>query len=493
MRSVAMSSRFERPVEVPRARRLGGYFVPARTLYAVTFPLIMMMAGVFCWAFDTDTMLAVGSSLLAVISMFLLFDLLVRQAPLRLSTLLATTLGLGYGLGTANTWFTLPRGDLPLGVYLHHDPAVLTHGMGSVLISLSILLSLGEIVEKPVFGEEFKLEFPPQVIVFISVGVAVIVLAYATHKLDYMGAIHSETGQLSVFSSFAFWLIGTLFAISVVAALNATSKALKRYLMVLIALQFLLLIPIGRRTLIYTVILAVLSLRLGRFRFTWSWIKKILVGGAIVGLLYVATIAFFYLRLAAFSKKNITIVDRVTLAWEYFQTKDYATVSRSFSQNVETRTFILGFLAEVESLSYKFTPGYGRDLSAQATAAIPSVLYPGKEILNEEGLSNELFGTTYGDEANSVLTTGAIDFGALGMIVYPILIVGGLRILVEILSESLPTFVAVFVIIGTIGRILEPENTVTDYFIIIRNGILFGTVVWFFIALPAFKLRKEVR
>jgi hypothetical protein len=39
--------------------------------------------------------------------------------------------------------------------------------------------------------------------------------------------------------------------------------------------------------------------------------------------------------------------------------------------------------------------------------------------------------------------------------------------------------------------LLQPENSITDYFILIRNGLLFGTVVWFFIALPAFRLRKE--
>jgi hypothetical protein len=160
---------------------------------------------------------------------------------------------------------------------------------------------------------------------------------------------------------------------------------------------------------------------------------------------------------------------------------------------VQTRTFILGFLSELEDFSTHFTPGYGRDIEGQLLEAVPSVLYPSKNrYFGEEGLANELFGSVYIDEANSILTGGAVDFGLLGIVVYPLLVSFMLRAFVEFVGQALPTFAATFIIFATLAGLLQPETEITGYFIAIRNGLLFGTVVWFFIALPAFRLRKEM-
>jgi hypothetical protein len=476
-------------------RRLGSIFPRPRNLYMLYLPLMMLTVGLSCWLLEDDTMLIVGAMVLAGVSLYLFYDLTVRRATLRFTTVLVTTLGLGYGLGTANTWFTLPRSGQGLGVFLHKDPAQLTHTMGSILFSLSIVLSIGEMFEKPIFGEEFELQFPPQTAVFISVGCIVLVVAYATGALNFMGATIGEGGSLGIFPAFAAWLIGTLFAITLVAALNAKTKGLKRYLSILTVGQFLLEIPIGRRSLIYTIVLAILALRLGRFRFNWSWPKRILVGTLLAGLLYVASVGFFYMRLAGFAsgKTHLGIIERVTLAITYFESKDYSEVQKSFSQNVQVRTFILGFLSELEGYSTHFTLGYGRDLEGQFLEAVPSVLYPSKDrYFGEEGLANELFGTVYGDEGNSILTGGVIDFGLAGMVAYPLLIAFMLRAFVEFAGQTMPTFVATFMIFSAFAGLLHPEIGVTEYFIVIRNGLLFSTFVWFFIALPAFRLRKEV-
>ncbi len=482
------------PLNLAAPRRLGSVFLPPRNLYMLYFPLAMVMAALACWVIEIDFMLMLGSVILSAVSIYLFYDLIVRQAPIRISTLLVTTLGLGYGVGTANTWFTLPRSGQGLGVFLHKDTAALTHTMGSIVFSLAILLALGEMIEKPVFGEEFELEFRPQSVVFITVGVIILLVAYATGSLDYMGATFGEGGALGIFPSFAAWLAGTLFAVSLVASLNAKSKGLRRYLIALTTVQFFLEIPLGRRSLLYTMVLAALSLRLGRFRFNWSWPKRIIIVSALAGLLYVASIGFFFLRLAGFAsgRTHLNIIDRAALAIHLFQTKNYGEVQESFSKNVQTRTFILGFVSELEDYSSHYTLGWGRDLEGQFLEAVPSVVYTDKNrYFGEEGLANELFGSTYGDEANSIFTGGVIDFGLFGMVLYPLLLCVMLRAFVEFAGQTLPTFVATFMIFSTFSGLLQPENGLTTYFIIVRNGLLFSTVIWFFIALPAFRLRKE--
>jgi hypothetical protein len=440
-------------------------------------------------------MLMFGSVALALVSIYLFYGLAVQQAPLRVTTLLVSTLGLGYGLGAANTWFTLPRSGMGLGEFLHKDPAALTHTMGSILVSMAVLLAVGEYAERPIFGEDFELIFPPQSIVFITAGVAIIVVAYIKGSLTFMGADVGAEGHLSIFASFAGWLVNTLVAITFVAALNAKSTLLKVYLGVLTLMQFVMLIPLGRRTMIFAVLLCMISLRLGRFRFNWSWPKRIVVGILLAGTLYITSIGFFYLRLAGYAsgRQHLGLVERVTLAISYFHNKSFSEVQQTFSKNVQGRTFILGFLAELEDYSQHFTPGLGRDLQGQIEEAIPSALDPGKNrFFEEEGLDNELFGSSYLDEANSILTGGATDFGLLGMIAYPLLICWVVRSFFEFLGQALPTFVATFIITAAMGGLLQPESAITAYFVLIRNGILFGSVVWFFMALPAFRLSKEV-
>ena len=484
---------YQHSLAIGRPRRLGSVLAPARNLYLLYFPVFMIAVGLACWVVETDFMLMVGSVALAIVGVHIFYGLAFQQKPLRVTTLLVGTLALGYGVGTANTWFTLPRSGQDLGPFMHKDPVALTHTMGSILFSMAVVLAVGELLEKPIFGEDFELQLPPQALVFLTAGVILVVVAFAKGSLNFMGAAASE-GHISIFSSFAAWLVSSLFAIGLVATLNAKSKGIKVYLALLTLTDFVLIIPLGRRTLLYSIVLAFLALRLGRHRFNWSWTKRIVVAVLLAATLYVTSIGFFYLRLAGYSagRTHLGILDRVSLAITYFKTKDFSVVQKSFSSNVQTRTFILGFLSELEDYTTRFTPGLGRDIEGQFLAAVPSAFYPQKNIaFGEEGLADELFGSAYEDEANSILTGGVIDFGMPGMILYPLLIAFMLRYFFEFIGQSLPTFVVVFTIYGSFSALLQAENNLTDYFIVIRNGLLFAMVVWFFIALPAFRLRKE--
>ena len=114
-------------------RRLGSVFPPLRNLYLLYLPLIMFATAIACWVVETDTMLIVGSVILGLISVYIFYGLVIRQEPLRITTLLMTTLGLGYGLGDGQQLVQSSQrgGGFSLGEFLHHDPhVVLTHGHG---------------------------------------------------------------------------------------------------------------------------------------------------------------------------------------------------------------------------------------------------------------------------------------------------------------------------------------------------------------------------
>ncbi len=475
-----------------RPRRLGSLFLPLRRAYLITMPTLLFAGALLCWATGTDFSMITGALILSVVSLYLVFDLLGRRGPLRVTTVFAITLGLGYGLGTANTWFTLPRGDVTLGEFVHIPVSDLAHAMASVLTSIALLLCIGELYERPIFGEEFELKFNNRSLVFLTVGTAVLLASFAHGSTGFMGSGgNEEIGHAGYLRSLSVWLTGSLLALAVCVALNVKGGFTRNYARVLSVLLFLMVFPIGRRVLIYSVVLVLLGLRLGRYKIPYSPLKKTVLLGVLGLVIYFATIGFFYLRIAGYGMLRPTLVQRVSAAFRLAKEKSYAEIKEQFAQNVQKRTFILGFLGQIEGYAETLPTAHGTDIEEQAQLALPSLLFTEKDLFfTEETLVNSLFGTDFLDEANSIFTAGAVDFGVFGVLVYPLVAAFLFRAFFEVVGELMPTFAACFVILASFTDILEPENTVTAYFVIIRNGVLFGGVVWLIMSLPEFRVRN---
>ncbi len=482
-------------VRYARPRRLGSLFIPLRRSYLFIMPMALFGAAIFCWSNGTDFSMIVGAVILSAVSLYLLFDLLGRRAPLRVSTVLAITLGLAYGLGTANTWFTLPRGDETLGEFLHISPPDLAHAMGTVLTVVALLLSLGELLEKPIFGEEFELRFNNRAIIFLTLGAIELGISFAHGSTGFMGGSASQEGsnlgRVGILASVSEWLSGSLLALAVCVSLNVKGIFLRNYARLLSVLLFIMVFPLGRRVLIYACLLTLIGLRLGRYKFPFSPLKKTLLLGLLAGVIYMVTIGFFFLRLAGYTLIRPSLVQRVEAAIRLAREKSYTDVKKEFSENVQKRTFILGFLGQLEGYTDSMEGARGDDIVGQFKLALPSVLYPEKDVFfSEEHLANSLFGSNYTDEANSVLTTGAVDFGLWGMLIYPLLMVVMIRTLFEFVAEAMPVFASCFVILASFSTLLEPEVMVSTYFLIIRNSLFFGSFVWFIMSLPEFRVKN---
>ncbi len=481
-------------IRLARPRRFGSLFLPLRRSYLFIMPAILVAAALPCWALGTDLSLIFGAVVVALVSLFLLFDLLGRRAPLRVSTAFAITLGLAYGLGTANTWFTLPRGDEALGDFLHISTPDLTFAMGSVLFSMAILLALGELYERPIFGQDFDLKFNNRALVFLTLGTAALAGSFARGSTGFQGVAAgegSDFGHLGYIASLAEWLSGPLLALCVCVSVNIRERFTRNYARILSVLVFLMIFPQGRRVMIYSLVLALLGLRLGRYRIPYSPLKKTVLLAILAFVVYLATIGFFYLRIAGYGLLRPTLPQRLGAAVRLFEEKDYAEIKKQFADNVQRRTFVLGFLAQVEGYSRTMSPAHGEDFTAQFQLALPSLLYGDKDLFfTEEQLANRVFGTSYTDEANSIYSAGAVDFGLWGVLFYPVLAVIFFRVAFEVISEAMPVFASCFITLASFATILQPENTLTAYFVIVRNGILFGGVVWFIMSLPEFRVKN---
>lgn len=471
---------------LPRRRVLGDDFAPPRQLYMIVFPATLTLAGFLSWALANDTGMVVAAAVGSAVGVFALWDWLFGHAPTRFSTLMGIAFLLGYGVGTMNTWFTLPRGSLTLAEVRGLNAGVLARGMGAVLISSSLLFFLGEIFEKPLFGREFRLYIDSKARVLIYAGTLAFLAEYLTHRVVFIGSITSSHHP-GVYTFFFAFLYLPLTGMSIVYLFSA-QRRYERLFSGLAALLLLMRLAVeGRRAAIYTCFIVILLLGLAGFRWREKIFRKLLLLLALGGIAVACSLTFMLLRIAGglTTDKHLTLDKRVAIAGKLVQRgKGYALAVKTTQRNVETRTFILAFLANIQDASSRMTPALGRDAAGMFQSTIPHILYPNKEFPSEEQLDDQLFGFNYGDESNSVLTAGATDFGLIGMLLYPLIMVLVYKLLHNFFAGWLSPIPLIFVTISFIGSMMMTESTLSGYFENLRDTPLFGGVLMLFLALP---------
>ena len=484
------SAMFERP------RPFGSRFAPQSRTYLMDMPLLLIITGLIAWLVPSNATFVLGAAVGAFAGLYVLVDIFLRSAPVRVSSLLGMTILLSYNLGALNSWLTIPRAGLTIAEYFTRSPADLARAAGLCMISAALLFAVGELYERPIFGEDFRIRFDSrsELLVFISTGL--VLVGYATGKLGFMGVIVDEYGRESPLAALAMWWSPAAFAYSVCATLNG--KRLMRVVLGACTLvQLIALVPTGRRYFAYAVLLAILTSRLGRFRTNLSLFRKILLVAIAAVLISVASIAFLYLRVAGWGHREASSIGtRVRLAYDTLHTRSPGEIVDMLQENASTRTFILGYFSDLLEASQHSSPLYGEDAAHYFKVIIPSAILANKfedSRYQEEQLVNMQWGFGYVDEANTILTAGVADFGILGALVYPLLLVLVFRVILEWTQSFMPTIAAVMITLAFLYEVLLPEQSLAGYFGQVRNGIIFAVILYGLAALPKFQLRNPNR
>lgn len=478
------------------SRRLGEEFAPPRAIYVIHIPAILGVTALAAWIASNEMGMVIAAMVASVAAVYMLWDWLLREGPTRFSTLFAITLLLGYGLGAVNTWFTLPRGGLSLAQFLGNDEGVLARGMAGVLLSAVPLCSLGELYERPLFGKEFRLPLDQRTYGFIVLTTLATASGFLTHQLGFMGVQGTFGEQQSVAAALLSFLFSPLTALTIAIFVVTKERFAKLLTGGCMFILCALLLVVGRRVILYTVMESWFALRLTGYRLKGSFFKRALLL-SILGLFVAFGVTVFMLvRLAGFqnaTNSNMSIPDRLHIVVGWVQ--DGTALTRAIeanATNAQRRTFVLGFFADILEGSSQNTPGLGRDLAGSTSLAIPRVLNPDKDLnFSEEQLVDFLFGLTYKDAANSILTAGGTDFGLLGAIAYPLLVVLLMRVSIQVFSIFLEPFPISIIALGTIFTLLQTEYTATGYLVTIRNEIIFAIILFLYTRLPKFGLSRR--
>jgi hypothetical protein len=480
---------------LPLSRVFGDDLAFPRPLYFTYIPAVLIFAGGVSWVLSSDTGLVLGCVTATLVSIYTLWQWLFRRAPTRFSTLLAMFLLLGYGGGALNTWITLPRGSLTLGQAVGSGHGVLARGIAGVLFSSAVLYFLGELFEKPLYGQSFRLHIDERTRSLIYFSALAMAGGYATHVLVIGGAA-AAGGHVSIPGLFLAWIYPPIAALSVAAFLTAKVGS-ERLLTGISSLTFLLMFAVnGRRASVYTTIEILFVLSLAGYRWRKKGIRSLLLIFTLGAVIVACSLVFMLLRIAPVAltaHKEPTAVERFQAADRLVKRGDAINMAAAATrQNVRTRTLILTFLANILDATSTRTPALGHDALSLLESTIPSAIYPDKDrFFSEERLVDQQFGFSYSDEANSVLTAGATDFGILGMIFYPLVLVLLARVVYEMLSGWFTPLPLLVVSLAFVYLFVQTEAVLSGYLSDIRNAIIFGIIIQIFVSFPRLRLHPQ--
>jgi hypothetical protein len=477
-----------------RTRPFGSDFAPQSQTYLLYLPCTLLIFGAAIWLLPTDAMFLLGALVGGLVGLYVLIDILFREAPLRMTTIYGMTLLLGYNLGALNSWLTVERGSLTLAERFARDPAALARAIAACMVMAAILFVVGQLFERPLFGKDFRIRFGSGTLPLVFISTSIVLGAYLTGQVGYMGISIDQSGHLNAAASLLMWWFVPAFAYSVCATVN--TSGLTRWMVgILTVIQALALVPFGRTRFAFSLLLALVATRLGSYRIRMPMYKWLLVGMVGVVLTVTASVTFLYLRVAGYQQKGkISLRARMEGAYDLLGKRNPMEILQLLGTDASKRTFMIGFFSDLLEASQHSTPLLGKDILYNIQLTVPSAISHDKFGMvpyAEETLVNMQWGFSYVDEANSLLTAGVSDFGFIGLLVYPVLLVLMLRVALEWLQFALPTNVAVLFALAYIFQVLQAEDVPVGYFLQIRTTILFALVFYILVRLPKFRLRPS--
>lgn len=310
--------------------------------------------------------------------------------------------------------------------------------------------------------------------VYIALGVALIVVLQVflimSGAITYGGAVAENPGVLPMFPALVVALSWPLAGISGWVLGHEVLRRVQLYFwgaLALLPVQFLFIMGYGRRALALQAAAFVIGFIWARGRgFTLRQVAWMSVIG--IPVLYVLWMLFLGLRIDAYSDRNAnpnetrTLFDRIGSTSEYLD-ENWDYVQSVQAENLVTRVMVIDYLSDLIEGTRPASATYGEQLVAQAISAIPRVILPSKdELLRDLPLGeddiNPRFGLQVTDRADSIVTSGYIDFLWFGPVLMALvaLAVGAMMALLARTGNS--PFFAAFVVFYVLVSATSIEN-----------------------------------
>jgi len=356
------------------------------------------------------------------------------------------------------------------------------------------------IPDKPFTDAERRATF---IVLLVTAGAMVV--AVATGNLGFQSSQGAEEGSqlVSPLGAVVFSAMSPMMACAVFAFATAKNGRMRTIAFALCLLLMLVLMLQGRRIFMYSMLIAVIAFFGARGAKQFFTVKSLflLLG---VALVVMGTSRFYFaMRMAQWNAgPNPGIIRLAQDGLDIVLNADKEGLDQRISENQGTRTFIIGYLAElIDGVETHRYVGGGL-LELDLATAAPTAIWPGKwKILvqgSEEGICHPVVGLPGWDAANSVLTAGMCDFGWAGMMIYP-LGLAGMFALLNRAARRLPAVVRMLIAFATFDALFGVENALSAYVVQTRNVLILSVIalvvvqlIRWFDELPSQRRRREL-
>lgn len=451
--------------------------------------ILALMAAVLA-VFETSSVIFVCCTIGSACGAWMLYAILARSSRLRLTWVLASTLLIGYCFGAFVSEGSALLSGQDVMAYVGLDRGWAAFALIQVMVA-SIALLLAGWIEPPLVEARHIVLISWRQERFLWVGMIGVAIAFLHGNLTYLGGVNTY-GRVSIVGEVLLTLAPLLPALAAIGIVQ--SSGLRRLRFVLLAVTTLLaVLPLGRRQLLYALVIGFIGVaRLSGRTWQLSRRRKLLLAAVSVVAVVGSSFVFYALRLAtAATPEGQRSIASLIDAAERTTFRDPSTVAAELGENVEERTsFLLRYLAWLGHGGDTPSPLYGQDALLAARMAMPDALFrvaglskqQARDIATEEVLANEHFGLTDTDDANSVLTGGIIDFGVVGVIVYPLLACALARLFLMLTDGVVNREGRMLAVFAVLFLYLQTESPIGLYLIQLRNLLIllfcWATIYW---------------
>lgn len=489
MRTPALLSGSENKSVTPFNRLFLDQQNAVRTFLGFWLPSLVFFIGLFLKVSPGETSFFVACALAPLAAGVGSYLMIFKLKEIRLSWAMGLGLILGYAGGALNSSVGLLKDGISLAGYTGRLQEDLSFALTIALWVSALLFVSGALIEKPL-----KLHFSrllPTDMRLVYLSIAVILAAFASGRFGYMGAMYSDDFHVTPLADFAGMLCPTLPAVTIIMQPKNPRKWERILTYLLVLVEFVMILPTGRRVLIYSLVVAIFAVNLREFKLRPPLGKRfgLLICACLV--VYPGMKFFYAIRVMTWrvgSAKEVSLIQLAKGAYDMLAEGD-STFDAAYDDNVKTRTSIITYLSDLLAAGPAYTPLHGEDILFCFKMAIPSALYPDKsDILKmEEEITNPAFGLPVEDDANSTLTTGIGDFGLFGCFLYPLLVPLIFNFAIRLIQRKTCEAAAVFALAASLITLLQAELSGTVFAGLLRDLILLTAGVMFVKKLPTLK------
>ncbi|MFC1789202.1 hypothetical protein ACFLZE_04740 [Thermodesulfobacteriota bacterium] len=413
-----------------------------------------------------------------------------------------------FGYVVSTTFYTIVNFKYYVGLdyrvnffWLGYSQTIISYALLTVFIS-SVLLSAISRFEKPLHVSAYLQEsVSTRSLWLIGLSAVLIMIGLINGDIGYMGTYQISERRISPFGALCYIAIPPLTAIAIgyLFSLPSALKKYRKFLVVISVFLVIALMPLGRRVLMYTIILAVFLIGPTLFEsFRKKRIKMFHILGFALAILVIFGWGFrtFYAMRMSISKlafeKRPPVIEIIPYTIDLMRDSYAMTeLQEKLTDNISQRPFILSYLAGlIDAHTEKNTPFFG-ELRHALAMAVPSLLQPQKTrkmAPAAEDVIHPLLGLPVFDGPNTMLTAGLNDLGFIGMLLYPIAMVGLYILLSRLIVVKCPPFLYLFIVQRLIYSLLYLEESLGE---LIGSGLRDLAIVafcyWAILKIPAHK------